>query len=298
MSEPIHVVGATGRSGSALCWALADRDIAFVPVVRDGAKFRASGLPGEPAIADLTDGFELGRALRDARRVVSCAHARHVPAILDAARSAEQFVFLGSTRRFSRWPDRHGAGVLSGEAALMGSGRSGVMLHPTMIYGAEGEDNVQRLAALLRRLPIVPLPGGGRALVQPIHQNDLTQCLLAALDIAWTEPRTLVVAGPTALPYADFVRHVAAAAGLPAPRIVPVPAGVLMAMAPIVSVLPFLPNVASAEIRRLLEDKAFPVGAMFSTLGVRGMPLERGLALTFGAGGPLGCRRRRHRDAL
>ena len=37
-----------------------------------------------------------------------------------------------------------------------------------MIYGAEGEDNVRRLAALLRRLPVVPLPEGGRALVQPI----------------------------------------------------------------------------------------------------------------------------------
>ncbi len=36
------------------------------------------------------------------------------------------------------------------------------MLHPTMIYGAQGEDNVQRLARLLRRLPVVPLPGGGR----------------------------------------------------------------------------------------------------------------------------------------
>ena len=81
-----------------------------------------------------------------------------------AAEAAERFVFLGSTRTFTRWPDSHGGGVLAGEAAFRASGRPGVMLHPTMIYGAQGEDNVRRLAALLRRLPAVPLPGGGASL--------------------------------------------------------------------------------------------------------------------------------------
>ena len=85
------------------------------------------------------------------------------------------------------------------------------MLHPTMIYGAQGEDNVQRLAALLRRLPVVPLPDGGRALVQPIHQDDVTRAIRAALESCWQGPHSLVIAGPTPLPYADFVRAIAAA---------------------------------------------------------------------------------------
>ena len=105
--------------------------------------------------------------------------------MLAAAPTDARFVFLGSTRKFTRWPDAHGNGVLAGEAAFLASGRSGVMLHPTMIYGAQGEDNVQRLAALLRRLPFVPLPGGGTALVQPIHQDDVTRAIRAALDVAW-----------------------------------------------------------------------------------------------------------------
>ena len=164
-------------------------------------------------------------ALADATRVVSCAHARHAPTVLAAAPAEARFVFLGSTRKFTRWPDAHGNGVLAGEAAFLASGRSGVMLHPTMIYGAQGEDNVQRLAALLRRLPFVPLPGGGTALVQPIHQDDVTRAIRAALERAWNGPHALVIAGPTPLPYADFVRAVAAAAGQRPPRIVAVPAG-------------------------------------------------------------------------
>ncbi len=278
----IHVIGASGRSGSALCRALAASGHAVVPVVRSHEKWRATALPGLAMLADLTDAAALSAALSGAQRVVSCAHARHTEAILRAAPQGARLVLLGSTRRFTRWPDAHGEGVRAGEAALLGSRHPGVMLHPTMIYGATGEDNVQRLAALLRRLPVVPLPGGGRTLVQPIHQDDLTRCILAALNIDWTGPQAIVVAGPIALPYAEFVRAVAHAAGLARPRLVSVPAALLMAAAPLTALIPRLPRIRAAEIRRLLEDKAFPIDAMTGTLGVTPMPLDSGLARTFG----------------
>ena len=90
-------------------------------------------------------------ALADATAIVSTVHARHAAAVIAAAPPQARLVFLGSTHKFTRWPDDHGNGVLAGEAAFLASRRHGVMLHPTMIYGAQGEDNVQRLAALLRR---------------------------------------------------------------------------------------------------------------------------------------------------
>ena len=238
----------------------------FVPVVRSVERWAALGLPGAPEIADLTDPEALRRALGGARRVASCAHARYAGAVLDAAPDAGRFVFLGSTRKFTRWPDAHGRGVLAGEAAFLESGRAGVMLHPTMIYGALGEDNVRRLAALVRRLPLVPLPGGGRSLVQPIHQSDVTRCLRAALDVAWDGPHSLVIAGPAAVPYEIFVHAVAEAAGLRAPRTVSVPAAVLHALAPLTA-LPGLPRIRGDEVRRLMEDKAFLIDAMRRILG-------------------------------
>ncbi len=275
--QPVFVIGASGRSGAALCRSLLADSVPFVPVVRSRARWDATGLPGVPRIADLT---ALGSALEGAGRVASCAHARHIPAIL-AASPAHTHVFLGSTRKFTRWPDAHGDGVLAGEAALLGSGRPGVILHPTMIYGAAGEDNVQRLASLLRRLPIVPLPGGGAALVQPIHQSDVTRCIRAALDVVWPGPQAVVIAGPTPLPYRDFVAAIARAAGLRPPRVLPVPAALLQMALPLTR-LPGLPRVQADELRRLLEDKAFSIGPMRRILGVDPLPLDRGLALTFG----------------
>ena len=278
VSEVPHVIGASGRSGAALCRSLAADGLAFVPVVRSRERWVATGLSGDPHVADLSEPAALGRALAGATRIVSCAHARHAPAVLAAAPDGATFVFLGSTRKFTRWPDAHGRGVLAGEAAFLASGRPGVMLHPTMIYGAEGEDNVQRLAALLRRLPLVPLPDGGRALVQPIHQDDVTRCIRAALRIGWIRPETLVIAGPVPLAYADFVRAVARAAGLAPPRIVAVPAGPLRLAARAASLVPFLPRIGPDEIRRLTEDKAFDIEDMRRRLGVEGSMLEAGLA--------------------
>lgn len=255
----------------------------IIPVVRDAAKWAAAGFDARPMVADLTDPAALARALEGATHVVSCAHARHTTRVIAAAPEAARLVLLGSTRKFTRWPDAHGNGVLAGEAALLASGRSGVMLHPTMIYGAQGEDNVRRLAALLRRLPVLPLPAGGRSLVQPIHQSDVTRAILAALEHDWHGPSTLVICGPEAVSYLDFIRAVAKAAGLARPRTIAVPAGPLIALAALTRLIPGVPTVRAAEIRRLLEDKAFDVGPMRAILGVAPISLHEGLALTFAA---------------
>lgn len=274
----IAVVGASGRSGSALCRAL---DRPFRAVVRNAAKWAALGIDAPHAVADLGDLPSLRAALEGAETVISCAHARHAGAILAAAPPEARFVLMGSTRRYSRWPDAHGDGVRAGEAAFLASGRAGAMLHPTMIYGAEGEDNVQRLAALMRRLPVLPLPGGGRNLVQPIHQDDVTACLIAAAAPTSPEAQVVTIAGPEPLAYRDFCAEVARAAGLAPRPVLPLPAALLMALSPLARALPFLPRIGAEEIRRLTEDKDFDIRPMREILGIRPRPLAEGLRLTF-----------------
>jgi uncharacterized protein YbjT (DUF2867 family) len=286
LTDTVHIIGASGRSGAALCRSLSADGAAMVPVVRDAVKWAAQGIAVAPRIADLNDPAGLREALRDATCVVSTAHARHAAAVIAASPPDARLVFLGSTRKFTKWPDAHGNGVLAGEAAFLASGRTGVMLHPTMIYGAQGEDNVRRLAALLRRLPVLPLPGGGNALVQPIHQDDVTRAIRAALALPWHGPHSLVVAGPTALRYADFVRAVATAAGLPPPRIVAFPLRPLRIAAILSRFLPLLPTIRPEEVRRLTEDKAFDIAPMRALLRFEPVPLEVGLARSFIAASP------------
>jgi nucleoside-diphosphate-sugar epimerase len=190
-------------------------------------------------------------------------------------------VLLGNARKFTRWPDAFGNGVAAGEVALLGSERRGVMLHPTMIYGAWGETNVRRLAGLLRRFPVMALPGGGKVLVQPIHQSDVTRCIRAALERGWQGPAALVIAGPESVRYADLVRAIAAAASLRKPLIVPFPVAPLIGAARLTRHVTARPTVHPDEIRRLVEDKAFDIAPMRAVLGIEPIPLAEGLALTF-----------------
>ncbi len=277
----IHVIGATGKLGQSLCQALLAEGISFQPIMRNAARWAVTGLPGEPRVADIGNEAALRAALADADTVISCAGADLIPNILATAPAACRFVFFGSTRRFTRWSDDPSAQrVIAGEKAFLAAGRPGFLLHSTMIYGTTGENNVQRLAALLRRLPVVPLPGGGRSLLQPVHQGDVVKAALAASRIPTTIPEVLTIAGPSSMPYADFVRAVAHAAGLPRPRIVAMPVSVLLALTPLTR-LPFLPQVEAMEIRRLVEDKAFDISAARARLGFDPVPLDIGLARTF-----------------
>ncbi len=285
----VFVIGAGGRSGAPLCRALLARGTDVVPVVRDATRLPADivsrSLP--PRIADLTGPeSQLRAALAGARFIISTAHASHIPSLLEATPSETVLIGLGSTRKFTRWPDEHGNGVLSGEKALLASGRAGALLHPTMIYGAEGENNVQRLAALLRRLPVVPMPAGGRALVQPIYQDDVTHCLIAALDLAQNGqlgvPKSLVIAGAEPMAYRDFAAAVARAAGFEMAPVIPVPAALLMTASHFLGLLPGMPRVGRDEIRRLLEDKNFDIGPMRDLLSISPLCLEAGLSRLFG----------------
>lgn len=277
----VAVLGASGRSGADLCRAMSAAGMPFVPVVRDQARWRAVGLPEPARLADLADFAALAAALADARTVVSTAHASWTPQIIAAAPPDAGLVLMGSTRRFSQWPDAHGDGVRAGEAALLASGRAGVMLHPTLIYGLAEQGDVQRLAALLAKLPLAPLPAGGQALVQPIHQSDVTRCLLAAINQPWARPETVVIAGPEPMAYRSFLAAVAAAAGLRAPPILPLPAMALRALARVGGLVPGLPRIDADAIRRLTEDRAFDIGRMRDCLGVDPVPLSAGLAMTF-----------------
>jgi nucleoside-diphosphate-sugar epimerase len=159
------------------------------------------------------------------------------------------------------------------------------MLHPTLIYGRDRDGDVQRLAALLSRLPVAPLPGGGRSLVQPIHRGDVARCLAAAASRRWEGPRTLIVAGPEPIAYHDFLRAVAKAAGVRTPPVLAFPAGVLRMLAPLSAVLPGVPRIGVEQIRRLTEDKAFDIAPMRQLLGIVPVSLDEGLAETYASDG-------------
>jgi len=277
----IALIGATAKTGRLLLAALRDADHDVVAIGRDEGRLRALDARGPWTVADLERPKTLIPAVRDADLVVSLAHARFTGAVLAAAAPGQRLILTGSTRVFSALPDPAAEAVRAAERLFLDSGRAGLMLHPSMIYGAPEDRNIARLFALFegwpRALPVVvPLPGGGRATVQPIHAGDVVAAFLAAVARPDSNGPPIVVAGPAPVSYADLIRAIARRCGRRA-AIAPVPTALLAWLADRLSGPDRAASFSGPEIRRAAEAKAFDIAPLRTRLGIEPRSLDRGL---------------------
>jgi uncharacterized protein YbjT (DUF2867 family) len=180
---------------------------------------------------------------------------------------------MGSTRRFSAVPDDTANAVRAAETALAHCRIPAVLLLATLIYGAGGSV-VDGLARQIRRFPLLPLPGGGKTLVQPIHIDDVAASLAAALAAPTAPGTPIVIAGPQPMTYREMVDAIARARGLNL-MVIPIPVVPVMAMARMAGMLDRFRGMAGS-VRRLLEDKSFDITEMRQRLGVEPRGFEPG----------------------
>jgi len=275
----IAVLGATGKTGRYLVDRLCADGREVVAIGRDQAKLDSLDSAARTVAADFTRPVSIARVLVGASHVVSCAHAQFTKVLLDCLPSSlERLVLTGSARRFSRIPNAAADAVRAGEAAFLSSGVPGVMLHPTMIYGAPDDRNVNRLLHLVQQRAVLPLPNGGRAMLQPVFVDDMVAALAAAVERPTAPGASLVVAGPEPLSYAAMVRACARAVDRPV-TIVPVPGFMLAAGARLAAMASFNPPFDGDEIRRACEDKSFDISALRNRLGISPRGFDEGLRL-------------------
>lgn len=216
----IAVAGATGKTGRHLVARLCSDGHRVVALGRDPARFAAVDSRADRRLADFADARALAAALEGAEAVVNCAEARFTEAVLAALPpDCRRLVLTDTMRRFLAEPDEPGRHAAHAETALdwhlrAHPGRTGIIVHFGMIYGPPDDANVERILAVVRRWPswlplIAPLPGGGRATVQPIYMDDAVETLRRALDRDDSGP-PITAAGPS-ITYAEMVRHCARA---------------------------------------------------------------------------------------
>lgn len=284
----IAIIGANGRIGKILCQSLSARGFRVIACTRspeDVAQFyvKSSHKPYAIRTLDFSQPRQLSEALHDGAYVINTAHACYIPALLRA--TTAPIIALGSTRKYTQWPDDHARGVLTGERALQEDARPSIILHPTMIYGAQGENNIQRLVRLLRYLPIIPLPKSGNSLVQPIEYTDVVRCLCAALERLIAHPyhsaERIVIAGANAISYREFISHILHYGGYHTRPVISLPINVLIYGAYLTTLLPGLPKIKPAEIRRLLENKNANITDMKTKLSVFPLTFEEGVKRLF-----------------
>jgi nucleoside-diphosphate-sugar epimerase len=264
----IVVIGASSNIGRHIAARLLDRGHAVRLLARDPSRLdgRAERVAGTASM--------VGRVSHDADAVISVAHARHTAEILATLpESVRTLILTGSAWRYSEVPNILADEVREAEKAFLASGRNGVMLHPTMIYGGSQERNLDLIFAALRRLPVFPLPGGGRNLIQPIHVDDLAACFVAAVTRTWDGPNLITVAGPEPIEWRKMVEACAESLGLRR-RIVPFPLApaiyALKAMERLGLKLP----IESGMLQRFRENADYSIARMQAELGITPRPFD------------------------
>ena len=82
-----------------------------------------------------------------------------------------------------------------------------LILRPTVVYGNNDNSNIGFLIKLIRHLPIIPIIGNGKQLIQPASITDIIRCIVAGLnhDIKGTH----LIAGDRPISYIDIVKIIA-----------------------------------------------------------------------------------------
>ena len=95
------------------------------------------------------------------------------------------------------------------------------IVQPSLVYGPGGAS--ARLFTGLASLPVIPLPGRGTQVVQPIFIDDLVAALLALLEHGRLIHHTLPAVGPQPLTLREMLARLRGALGLPPGRFLAMP---------------------------------------------------------------------------
>ena len=267
------VVGGSGFLGGYVLREAARRGHQTLALARSPEAARAVAANGaRPLSGDLDDARHLDEAFAEARCeallcLASLGHG-HGPNIVAAAEDAgvPRAVFVSTTAVTTTLHRPTRQIRLTAEEQIRGSGLDWTILRPTMIYGAAGDRNLSRLLPLLRRAPALPVPATGGCLHQPVHVGDVADAVLAALQHPAAIGSLYNVAGPEPLPFAELLRTCARAVGSRT-RLVPVPLAPLVTLARGYELLSRHPRIRPEQLRRLAEDKVFPIDAAIRDLG-------------------------------
>ncbi|MBV8445295.1 MAG: NAD-dependent epimerase/dehydratase family protein [Candidatus Dormibacteraeota bacterium] len=151
------------------------------------------------------------------------------------------------------------------EEAFRGSGAPFSIIRPSLIFGP-GDGFFTLVARLIRLNPVIPIPGSGAALFQPVSIDDVVRCHLTALERG-PSLRVQEIGGPDHLTYVDIVQIVRRAIGARFRKLVRVPIRMLMPPAFVMNAVLKRPPITPQQLRLLEKNNITRIDAMQQEFG-------------------------------
>lgn len=212
MSEKIYVTGASGFIGRHVVAALRRRGRPVVALTRDpsriapeeGVEVRTLDLLDLdavlPAIEDCVAGVHVAGAGADRSTKqlfdANVQASRHLAGSCRRKPALKRLVAFSSAAVLESGDTEYRRAKIGMEAAVLSYEIDWTLLRPTLVLGPPDES--AEMAALVERVRAgtTPLPNGGKALIQPVHVDDVAEAAASAVLGTESVGAKLTLAGP------------------------------------------------------------------------------------------------------
>lgn len=224
----ITVFGGSGFVGGQVVRDLARRGWRIRVACRrpDRAwRLQTSGHVGQiqAVRCDATEAAEVEAALRGAdaavnligvlhesgRRSFEALHveaARNIAAACAAAR-IDRLVHVSAIGANPESDSKYARTKAAGEMAVREVKPDAVILRPSIVFGA-GDGFLNRFASMAAAAPALPLIGGGRTRLQPVHVGDVAEAVVRAVERPDAAGRTFELGGPEIMTLEEVMKLV------------------------------------------------------------------------------------------
>lgn len=248
-------------------------------------KLIAGGISCEEMMGDIRHEETLKKAMQGVHTVCHLAAKERQDLIARAAAESgcvRRVIMISSTSIFSRYyktqivRDKEEAAI----TLLQQAGIEYTILRPTMIFDGVSDKNIRKFAAMVRKLPVMPIVGGGKALLQPVHKCDLADACWRVINHP-EESRNQIytVSGHAPMSLRDMLTTLARVQGKKI-RFINIPMPLAVAAVRLAYVCSLRKIDYREQIFRLCEDRAFDHDEISRQLGYQPEPFETRLRQT------------------
>jgi uncharacterized protein YbjT (DUF2867 family) len=275
----VAVTGGSGFVGIHTVRALKDAGHEVVIVARGKVRqpkgervtFVRADITDSPALAQAFAGCDavvhLVAVIREkGRQTFDGVNREGTVRVAEAAKQAKvgHFIYQGA---LGADPDPAYPYLLSkwsAEQAVRACGVPYTVLRPGLIFGT-GDGFFTLLTRMMRIQPVVPIAGNGRTLFQPISINDVTRCIVLAVERG-PSYKVHELGGPDQLSYEEIVVTIKDSLGMHR-KLVHVPVQMMLPLAFMMEKVLPNPPVTRSQLRMLTKNNITRVDSVHVAFG-------------------------------
>ena len=219
-------------------------------------------------------------------------HVEGTRNVIDEALRANfdgRFVYMSAIGSSMNSPSVYSQTKYQAERIVIGSKLPYTIFRPSLVIGADGEFVAQMKDLVLHGglpgnapFPVIPVPGSGFNLFQPIWVDDLVDCVVECLGRGDTINQVYEVGGATQLSFNELIKGFARSLGKPKKPLLHAPIPLLYAAATVMEKILPKPPVTRDQLKNLGLDNITTSLAVKETFNINPQTFDQMLTKIYG----------------